>query len=124
MNGVLNADRVREILLDCRFKKEDSTPNYIFVEGIISEAKFNIERLSTHRVEIDSMLDELSDDFKRPQGASFLIACLDKDGEQWGDHPDMEELFLLGMATGKARMTLPRGEWTKLPGGVPFYIVN
>ena len=57
-------------------------------------------------------------------GWSFLQACVDKNGNHWGEHSNMEELFCLGIAIGKVESLLPRDMWKVLPGGVPYYVIH
>jgi len=58
-------------------------------------------------------------------GWTFLNACQDKHGRLWtGLHQTVEKLFLLGMATGKAKCLLPREVWPMLPGGLPYFAIE
>jgi hypothetical protein len=73
------------------------------------------------------MLAELPDPFHDADiggGGSFLQACNRQDGVQWTtEHRVMEQLFLLGIATGFVICQLPRWVWPVLPGGMPYYVV-
>ena len=47
------------------------------------------------------------------------------DGTQWTDlHRTMEQLFLLGLASGLVTELMPRELWGSLPGGMPYYAVT
>lgn len=127
MVTTLSAERVNEVFLDCLFKEGEDTSKYVKAEGIQMNVSFHPGRLENHRVEIEVMLEELPDEFKKSGGGgmSFLNACMDKHGEQWtGLHRTMEQLFLLGIAIGKVECLLPKEMWSALPGGVPYYVVN
>jgi hypothetical protein len=76
---------------------------------------------------IETMLDELPDEFKKTGGGgmSFLNACNDKHGNQWTDlHQRMEQLFQLDIGIGKVKCLMPREMWGILPDGMPYYVVN
>jgi hypothetical protein len=128
----LDARKVREIVLDSLFKDEEapkdgSIPlNAIIVEGITVKIGFHKERLESHREEIRELLAELPENFMAEKGGgwSFLNACNDKDGHQWGEHRNMEELFMLGMGLGVVKYILPRKMWAFLPGAMPYVSVH
>ncbi|MBA3733080.1 hypothetical protein H0W91_01755 [Patescibacteria group bacterium] len=122
----LSTERVESIFMDCLFRKEEDTTKHIKAEGITNTVGFHPGRLKKHQKEIIEMLSELSDDFKESSGGgmSFLNACNDKHGNQWTSfHRAMEQLFQLGIASGKAKLLMPRSMWKALPGGMPYYII-
>jgi hypothetical protein len=124
---ILSAERVNAIFGDVLFKDGEDTTNHIKAEGVMQTFGFNPERLKAHEAEIAEMLDELPDQFKASAGGgwSFLNACDDKHGRQWtGMHATMEQLFALGVGTGKAQLLMPREMWEVLPGGMPYYVVR
>lgn len=49
--------------------------------------------------------------------------CLFRDGEQWGEHRNIEQLLVLGIGTKQAKMLMPRDTWAALPGGMPYFMV-
>lgn len=121
---VLTSERVREIFVNC---VTDAHPDPLVVEGITHNVAFNRDAIETHRAEINTLLNELPDQFHAGRGGgwSFLNACDDRHGNQWtGLQQIMEELFLLGMAIGRVRYCLPRDMWDVMPGGVPYLIVD
>lgn len=127
MKEILSAERVEQIFLDCLFKEGEDTNNYIEAEGITGKVGFHPGRLESHKTEIEAMLNELPDEFKKSKGGgwSFLNACVDKNGNQWtGFHKIMEQLFQLGIAIGKAEYTLSREMWKILPGGMPYIAIS
>ena len=96
------------------------------VNGITQAFGFKPECIEEQRDNITSLLSQLPDEFHVGKGGgfSFLHACNDKDGNQWGEHRQMEALFCLGLATEQVTECLPRELWVALPGGVPYYQVN
>lgn len=131
MNMKLSAANVRATLTDCLFKDDEVTngvpPNdAVTAEGVMARYAFHPERLAGHRQDIASMLSELPDDFKSDGGGgmSFLNACYTKGGEHWGEHPDMDSLFVLGIGAGLAKYPLPRDMWSILPGGMPYITID
>jgi hypothetical protein len=122
----ISAQRVRDIFMDCLFKDGEPTDDHIKAEGVMTNVGFHPQRLESHKQEIMELMDELPDEFKADGGGgmSFLNACMDRRGKQWtGEHRTMEQLFQLGVASGKARCLLPREMWAVLPGGMPYYVV-
>lgn len=45
-----------------------------------------------------------------------------KEGNQWGEHLNMEQLVVLGVASGNLQYCLPKQMWSMLPGGMPLVI--
>lgn len=116
---VLTPQRVREVFLACQ-------GGPLTVVGI-NAYSFNPDRLNERKEEIEEMLSQLPDQFKKSGGGgwSFLNACEDRHGHLWtGDHAIVEALFALGMAIGKVALMLPKERWHMLPGGMPFYIIE
>jgi hypothetical protein len=119
----LTAENVGKILKDCLFGEYEEKNNFVKVEGLMHTFIFHPERLENHRQEIYELLNELPDGFKKSVGGgmSFLAACEDKNGNQWGEHMHTEELFCLGIGLGLVSSPLPREMWHVLPGGMPYY---
>ena len=102
---MIDATRVKEILFDC-FYKEDEIPSdgsiptdAIKVEGIVRNFGFNPKKIEIHREEINSLIDELDPTIK--EGMSFIMFPMDKDGNQWGEQYNAEQLVALGIAIGR-----------------------
>lgn len=96
------------------------------VMGVAHKFSFDSKMLNENQDEINDMLRQLPENFMEGSGGgwSFLMACNDKNGEQWtGLHLRMEQLFAMGEAIGKVKSLLPRELWKALPGGVPYYVV-
>lgn len=123
----LTAERVETIFKDCLYGEGEDTTDHVKAPGITSNVGFHPGRLAGHKAAIEEMLDDLPDSFKKTGGGgmSFLSACEDRHGAQWtGFHQRMEQLFQLGVAVGKAALVFPREKWARLPGGMPYYLVN
>jgi hypothetical protein len=122
----LTSKNVSEVFSDCLFKDGEDTTFAVKAEGIINDFGFNPERLVSHKEEIKSMLLQLPKEFKQSSGGgmSFLQACMDEKGYQWGEHRDMEQLFALGIAAELCICLMPRELWIALPGGMPYYVVK
>lgn len=122
----LTAENVHHTFMDCLFDDDEEKKDPVIVEGITLSVGFNPDRLKKNEENIYSMLKELPASFQKDSGGgmSFLQACEDKDGNQWtGLHQTMQELFLLGLASGKVQYCLPKDLWSALPGGMPYLTV-
>ena len=116
---MISSVRVSEIFIDCFFKNEeivDGKPitEPVRIEGIKSTFGLHPDRLKSHAQEVSDMIDELSGDYKN--GISFLDMHTTKTGELWtGFHQQMEQLMVLGIATGKIEYCAPKEKWYALP---------
>lgn len=122
----LTADNVDFIFRDCLFRNDEDTDNAVKAEGIMCKVFFHPERLESHKAKIIEMCDELPDNFKASSGGgwSFLNLCINRSQEQWtGDHRQMEQLMVLGLASGKMQLLTRRELWETLPGGMPYVMV-
>jgi hypothetical protein len=113
------AERVDACVIECLNGTADGA---ILVEGIVNNFGFSQTAIDSHREEIAGLLNEMPPEFHKAGGGgwSFLNLCLDKHGNQWGEHRNMEVLCCLGIAAGMAKWLLPREVWSALPGGVPY----
>lgn len=119
-------------MFDCLYTEEEITDptqppdGAVLVEGVVTKFAFHPDRLKSHTKEIIDLLSELPDTFQAKGGGgwSFLNACEDKHGDQWGQHQDMEALFCLGIGIGKAQWLLPRDMWQMFPGGMPYVSID
>jgi hypothetical protein len=125
----LTAELVEEVFRDCLADDKDSHTT-VKVEGVVHTAAFDRAELAKHHYLIGEMLGDLPLEFQPranggQDGWSFLQACNDKNGEQWtGLHMTIEQLLLLGIATGQAHFCLPKNVWPALPGGMPYFVVD
>jgi hypothetical protein len=118
----LNAENVNNVFMDCLFRDNEDTTNHIKSNGIRNNVGFHSERLKQHEQDIKSMLDCLPLEFHKDTGGgtTFLNACMDKNGKHWGEHINMEKLFLLGNALNLSKWLMPKEMWSVLPGGMPY----
>ena len=106
---MIDTDRLNCIFGDCFLTEKEIDENgkplieIIEVKGIVNNFGFHPDRVKKHENEIIGFLNELPGGFKSSEGGgcSFLNACIDKHGNQWGEHRNMEQLFALGIAIGK-----------------------
>lgn len=122
----LTSENVNTVFVDCLFNDNEDTTNHIAAEGITCTVGFHPQRLAGHKETVQAMLQCLPDNFQSDKGGgmSFLQACMDKDGLQWGEHRQMEQLFQLGIGLGLAKWQLPREMWAAFPGGMPYVVVD
>ena len=125
----LTSENVVKIFRSCLFEDgADPTPEEYTVVETVQGGKVGLcnKKLDKYRDDIFDMLKQLSTDFMETGGGgmSFLNACNDKNGDQWtGLHQIMNELFMLGQATKRAKFLMPRDMWDAFPGGLPCVVV-
>jgi len=117
----LTAVNVRDIIEKCVSEHGD-----LEVQVVINTFVFDSAKIEEHKDDIIEMLDGLPPQFKRSCGGgwSFINACDDKDGVQWGEHSNIEQLLALGIAIGKVNFGFPREMWNILPAGMPYFTVD
>jgi hypothetical protein len=128
----LTAESVEAVFMDCLFRKEEivepgrAPDGAVLVDGVLRKFGFQPDRLESHRQTVRDMLAELPIEFHKNTGGgwSFLNACMTRDGTQWGEHRNMEQLFVLAIGLGLAGWLLPREVWSALPGSVPYVVVD
>lgn len=121
------AHRIEEVLKDCLYRDEE-LPNgempadAIIVQGILSRFAFHPGRIAAHKGDIAAFCNELPDQFQKLKGGgwSFLNLCRTKDGVQWGEHRNCEQLVVLAIGSGQGGYPMPRNTWSMLPGAVPY----
>jgi len=121
----LTAANVNDVFMDCLFREGEDTSEAIMIEGIVNTFGFHPRRLKSHFSSISALLDHLPDSFHEGKGGgmSFLNACQDDKGKQWGEHRNMEQLMCLGIAVNRAKYCTTRDMWPVFPGGVPYFTV-
>jgi hypothetical protein len=123
----LTSEAVRDMLTHCVFADDEPQDGAVVVQGIVTTFGFHPGRIARNADAIGALLADLPDEFQQSKGGgwTFLNACTTRDGEQWTDlHGQMEALFCLGIAAGRARWVMPRDMWDALPGGMPYVAVN
>lgn len=123
---VPDAAVVHAIMTDCLFRDGEDTSDHVEAEGVTVTVGLHPDRLKAHTQEIMAELTDLPEMFYATTGGgwSFLNGCLDREGNQWGEQFNVQELMLLGLAIGKVTYLLPRPYWEKMPGGVPYFVVH
>jgi hypothetical protein len=122
----LTAENVSNVFKYCLFNEGEDSTNHVVGEAVKMKVGFHPERLSSHKEQIEKMLNQLPDTFKANSGGgcSFLEACVTADGYHWGEHANIDELLSLGNAIGKASFLMPRDMWHIFPGGMPYFVIN
>ena len=123
------AIELHKIFLDCLYKDgeiptDGSIPkDAVLVDGIVTNIGFEPNRLKANKPKILELAKSIvTDPFMKGtgDGMSFLQLCEDREGNQWGEHRNMEQLVLLCKGLGMADYCLPKEFWGALPGGVPY----
>ena len=121
------AERVHTATLGCLYATPPPPilpqPDTVVVEGLVRTYGFDPKRVEAQRAEIEALIDEIVPETFYVDGGggmSFLSLAETKTGEHWGEHRDMEALYVLAAAIGRARFCMPRAVWAFLPGGVPY----
>ena len=116
------AQKVEETFRQCLYyeneNNEENKTHMIKVYGIIGRFGLDPIKIENYKPEIQAFINELPDEFG--DGWSFLNMCMDRNGEQWGEHTHCEMLMVLGVAAGLLEYCLPRRLWPILPGGMPY----
>lgn len=121
------AERVETILKNSLYRDEeivDGKPpaDAVIAEGVMSKFAFHPERLASHKAEIAELCNQMPDEFQVSKGGgwSFLNLCMTKDGQQWGEHRNCDQLAVLAIASKQGSFLLPRDMWPMLPGSMPY----
>lgn len=120
---LLTAENVEKVFLECFSENKEDSIKY---DAVVHSFTFSKEKLQDNNQNIIDMLSCLPKEFMQSAGGgySFLMACNDKDGNQWtGLHLTMEKLFALGIGIGKVKCLLPRELWQMMPCGMPYFVV-
>lgn len=101
-------------------------PGFVRGEGVRGRFLFDSAKIEEKRADVVEMLKELPKQFRKTKGGgwSFLNACMTENGEQWGEHRNIDELICIGRALGLVEFQMPREMWDALPGGMPYFSVN
>jgi len=118
----LTAQNVTDTLIACLYNEGEPTHDAVKAEGVMLRIGFNPTRLDQQKENIVSMVNDLPEEFKL--GMSFLNACMTREGVQWGEHRNVDELICLGQAVGAIQMLAPRWAWPMLPGGMPYFFTT
>lgn len=116
---------VTALLMSCLYEEAmDPVPDdTIVATGVRLSIGFDPKKLEEAKPRILELLQELPERFfNQETGDSFLNMAVDKHGNQWGEHPNVDELLVLGLAAGFIRM-FPRQLWVACPGGLPLLMI-
>jgi len=121
----LTTENVSKIVKDCLYKENEDNSDAIITNGVICNFGFNPKKIESNKQDIYTLLKQLPKEFQKDSGGgmSFLNACLDNKGNQWGEHRDIDSLLCLGIASKQAQILLPKEFWTVMPGGIPYFVV-
>jgi hypothetical protein len=136
-----NADQIHDAVLDCLLTNDEVkqiTPEDLallqkdqsdaatcakysirLVHGALLRMGLHQGRLEKYRPMVIDSIKNLDPVFSH-MGGSFLMLCMNKDGGQWGEHQNVDELLALALGLGMCEFTLPRHLWGALPGNLPI----
>lgn len=95
----------------------------VLFEGIMQVFGFDPVRLEANREKVRTLIREtVTDEFLMSGGGgyTFLNLCMDRNGDQWAEHPTLDSFVTLAGALGMAGFCAPRELWNILPGGMPY----
>ena len=126
---MISANRVREIFMDSLLPTDHTDDTKcISVYAVTSIFGLDPEKIENHRDEIRALMEELPNEFwDEPigqNGYSFLKLPFTKDGEQWGEQQNAQELMFLGLASGYMQYLFSMDFWKALPGSVPYVTIH
>lgn len=123
-------EAVRALFMSCLFRDEelraDGTPTVepVIARGLVCDVGFHPARIRAAKEQVRALLFKIATDkFLKAKGGgcSFLVLCVDRDGNQWTNlHRTQEQLVQLAIGTGLGGYCVPRESWARLPGGVPY----
>lgn len=128
----LNADNVNTVFMDSLFTDEEAktitedSDFLVVADGVHTKVGFNPDRLASHKEDVKTMLSELPDAFFKESGGgwSFLNAIETKDGTQWAEHQNVDQLLTLGLGLELVSYLMPRDMWKMFPGSMPYFVVD
>lgn len=123
---LLTAANVREVFFASMYDNEstdEEKKRHFPIKGVRLHIGFHPDRLKRSTDRINDLIDCLPAEFFEGAGDSFLQACVDRSGTQWGEHENIDQLLCLGLAIHRIHFLIPRELWSGLPGGMPFFKV-
>lgn len=112
----------------CLYKANDALGGGVEVPSVVTEGStFNLhrERLRRDRGTISDYLACLPDEYRMPQGRSFLDAAWTRDVVRWTTNLTVvDHLFMLGVGVRLVEVLGTRESWARLPGGMPNVVVK
>jgi len=123
----LSTNNVISIFDNCLSNKYTKKENILNVKSVNFNIKFDLEKILKNTNDINSMINELPNNFKENIGGgwSFLNIIINNKGEIWtSEHIIADKLVSLGLATNKLSFLLEKDVWKILPGGMPYIIIH
>jgi hypothetical protein len=130
MKRTLTAEAVNTIFTTCFVPKENAHNDSLsLIEGSGCGGTYSFigDLLMNERETIKKMLLELPKPFMKSshcQGWSFMEACVTREGIQWGEHINIEQLITMGNALKLVTFPFPEKMWHTLPGSMPYIEVQ
>lgn len=126
---MISAKRVREMFTDSLLPTDHTDETKcISVYGVTSIFGLDPEKIEKYRAEIYSLMEELPNEFWDSPigqgGYSFIRLPFTKDGDQWGEQQNAQELMILGLAAGYMQYMFGMDFWKALPGSVPYIVIH
>lgn len=127
-NEHIDPEAVEAAFLDSLFRDEEVTPGVVpdgavIVDGLAVTVGLHSTRLESHRQQVIEWLALMPHQFRKDSGGgwSSLNACLEADGTLWTqEQKRVFELLTLAIGLGVAKWLLPREDWGRLPGRMPY----
>lgn len=121
--------RIRTIFDDCLLPTDyTNDTKCISVCGVSAIFGINPDKIEEHREEIFKMMQALPIEFwESPIGSdgyTFLNLPFTKDGAQWGEQQNAQELMVLGITAGYMQYLFSKDYWEVLPGSVPYIVIH
>ena len=133
---MISAKEVEEALKDSLFKNEEvdtsgrcmseGFPATVIVEGLTATFYLNAQRLNEKKDQVIKWLTEFEDGFMKDSGGgqTFLNFCQTKDGNQWGEQSDCQNLLILAIGLNLMSYCAPKEMWSMFPGEMPYIVIN
>ena len=132
---MIDAQEISRALMDCLHTDEEAAAcapampeDAVRVEVVMHTFIFHPARLESHRAQVIEWIRRLPVEFLAERdggkgGWSFLRLAFDRQGNQWGEHLNCDELLALAFGLGLGRFLLPRAMWSVLPGSMPYVLL-
>lgn len=129
-NKLSLAEQVDTLFRSCLFnddEMEEGKPKPglepVIAEGIVMKVGFHPGRIVEAKPKVQALIAQIvNNEFLKSKGGgmTFLNLCIDRTGQQWGEHRTQEQLVTMAIANGLAGYCLPKDMWSVLPGGMPY----
>ena len=102
----LTTDNVKKVFFGCMYNKDeikdiqDIPHGSIVVEGSKSRVVFDPASVKASERDIASLISQLRYSHDNKEDLPMLDFHLDEDGEEWGNNESIEQLMIIGKASG------------------------